>query len=255
MDVTDGVPAAHHVRPVVHETLTGKTLLFSQKDVQSEMHLLRPFELQFEYTKIMMGFLLHNPQPRRIAMVGLGGGSLAKFCYRYLPQAHITVIEINPYVIAHRDAFSVPPDDDRFTVIQADAAHWIQQTEQRFDVLLADGFDIEGLPEALSSPQYYDGCFQVLQPGGMLVANLHGCHPNVEVFLDRIQASFRASVLTVQDPSATNRVAFAVKDDAYAFSAITSTRRPAHMDPHAWQDLLPSMARLFLACRQLARQD
>jgi hypothetical protein len=27
--------------------------------------------------------------------IGLGGGSLAKFCYRHLPNSRITVVEIN----------------------------------------------------------------------------------------------------------------------------------------------------------------
>ena len=37
----------------------------------------------------MMGFLLFKPQPRSIGMIGLGGGSLAKFCYRYLSRTRI----------------------------------------------------------------------------------------------------------------------------------------------------------------------
>ena len=51
----------------------------------------------------MMGFLLFIPSPARILMVGLGGGSLAKFCFRHLPDAAIDVVEINPHVIALRD--------------------------------------------------------------------------------------------------------------------------------------------------------
>ena len=103
-------------KPVVYESLTSKSLFFSAQDVQSRMHILRPDELQFEYTKIMMGFLLHNPKPLSIAMIGLGGGSLAKFCYRHLPRTDIVVVEINPHVLALRDAFAIPPDDHRFSV-------------------------------------------------------------------------------------------------------------------------------------------
>ena len=47
-------------------------------------------------------------------MIGLGGGSLAKFCHHYLPETRITVVEINPHVIAMRRHFQVPDDD----------AHW-----------------------------------------------------------------------------------------------------------------------------------
>ena len=120
-----------HVKPVVYESLSSKSLFFSTQDVQSKMDLLQPDALQFEYTRIMMGFLLHQPQPRRIAMLGLGGGSLAKFCYRYLPDADITVVEINPHVIARRSDFLVPADDQRFRVVQVDAADFVRTIETR----------------------------------------------------------------------------------------------------------------------------
>jgi spermidine synthase len=247
------LPLMTHVKPVVYETLTSKSLFFSLRDVQSRMDIEHPYALQFDYTKIMMGFLLHNPQPLSIAMVGLGGGSLAKFCYRYLRQSRITVIEINPHVIALRDDFALPIDDERFSVHLADAAHFIQNTESKFDVVLADGFDIDGLPEQLSSSQFYDDCYDVLNPGGIFVANLHGCNLLFDLLLDRIQASFKGSLLTVNDPSASNRLAFAVKDGAHALSALGGVRRPAGMDEWAWSELMPSMARVFLASRELAR--
>jgi len=85
--------------PVVHETALAKSMVFSDIDIQSRMSVARPDELQFEYTRLMMGVLLFQPQPKRILMVGLGGGSLAKFCYKHLPDTHITVVEINPHVI------------------------------------------------------------------------------------------------------------------------------------------------------------
>ena len=50
------------------------------------MSLDEPDALVTAYTRKMMAFLLFNPAPKRIAMVGLGGGSLAKFCYRNLPK-------------------------------------------------------------------------------------------------------------------------------------------------------------------------
>jgi spermidine synthase len=251
----NGVDASGHVKPVVYETLTSKSMFFSLQDVQSRMHILQPYALQFEYTRIMMGFLLHNPRPLSIAMVGLGGGSLAKFCYRYLAQTDITVIEINPHVIALRDAFAIPPDDHRFTVVQADAAEFVETTEGKFDILLADGFDIVGLPDVLCTTQYYDNCYRLLNPGGMLAANLHGFNLQFDVVLDRIRSSFHGSLLTVKDPDATNRVAFAVKGDPHALESLAGVRRPDGFDELAWRELLPSMARVFLASRELGRSS
>jgi len=242
-----------YAKPFIRETLTSKSLFFTIYDVQSSMHIQRPDELQFEYTRLMMGLLLFNPRPKSILMVGLGGGSLAKFCYRYLPETQITVVEINPHVIALRKEFAVPDDDHRFTVEQGDAATFIGRTERKFDIILADGFDDTGLPEQLSSRQYYDDCRRALHSGGLIVANLHRCNKLFDIFLDRLQAAFDTPLLKVNDQGASNCVVFAINQSADPDGKLAGMRRPEYMEEDAWKELLPSMARVFLAARELER--
>src|SRR5438045_2644595 len=54
--------------------------------VQSQMLVDAPDLLVLDYTRTIMGFLLFLAQPEHIGMIGLGGGSIQKYCYRYLPQ-------------------------------------------------------------------------------------------------------------------------------------------------------------------------
>ncbi|MFP3747784.1 spermidine synthase, partial [Achromobacter sp. SIMBA_011] len=84
-----------------------------------------PVRLELGYTRVMMGFLLLQPAPARISMLGLGGGSLAKYCYRHLPDSAMEAVEINPQVIALRDVFRIPHDDARFAVVCADGADYV----------------------------------------------------------------------------------------------------------------------------------
>jgi spermidine synthase len=93
-------------RPVPRVRTRGdrRTLEFQGGDIQSEMLLSNPDALVLDYARAMMCFALFAPRPRHILMVGLGGGSLAKFCYRHFPDARITVLEISAEVIALRDA-------------------------------------------------------------------------------------------------------------------------------------------------------
>ncbi len=81
-----------------------------------------PCELVVPYTRTMMGFLLFAPQPTNIVVIGLGGGSIPKYCHRYLPQSSVTVTEINPQVVALREVFRIPPDDERLRVLCEDGA-------------------------------------------------------------------------------------------------------------------------------------
>ena len=100
-------------RPFLRRQRHSLALHFDLFAIQSEMLLDAPDELMVGYTQTMMGFLLFQPAPSGIGMIGLGGGSLAKFCYRYLPSAVIAVAEIDVDVIALRNEFLRPRRTDR----------------------------------------------------------------------------------------------------------------------------------------------
>src|SRR6478735_2010260 len=112
-------------KPFVKKDGAQLTLQFSPASIQSQLCLDEPNRLQLGYTRTLLGFLLFAPRPRHITMIGLGGGSLPKYCYNALPDTHIEVIEINADVIALRNTFMVPKDNERFTVHCADGADYI----------------------------------------------------------------------------------------------------------------------------------
>jgi hypothetical protein len=76
-------------RPFIVDSGSRRYLHFDLDAVQSAMHLEYPDRLCLAYTRKMMAFLLFNHAPERILLLGLGGGSLAKFCYRRLPCSGI----------------------------------------------------------------------------------------------------------------------------------------------------------------------
>jgi len=239
--------------PIVHETALSKSMVFSDIDIQSRMSVARPDELQFEYTRLMMGVLLFQPQPKSILMVGLGGGSLAKFCYTHLPNTRITVVEINPHVIALRQSFCIPDDDARFQVVQMDAAHFMAHTDHMYDVVFVDGFDQHGMPEQLCSPQFYSDCRRVLTSGGVAVANLHRYSPYRDVYVDRIDSVFDGASWVVNAPGTTNCVVFAMSDFSRDTKITFSKHTPVHMSHEAWAQISPSVARVFLATQRAAQ--
>jgi spermidine synthase len=201
-----------HVAPFVCEGRNSKTLHFSLQAVQSKMSNSRPFDLALDYTRTMMGFLTLNRHPKHIAMIGLGGGSLAKFCYRHLPKTRITVLEINPHVIALRDDFLIPANDARFTVIEADGAVFLRESNQQFDVVLVDGFDHQGIPPQLCSQSFYDDCFGALTERGVMVTNLHNGEPMYESFIGRVDLAFNGNFAEVAANHNGNVIVFGARE-------------------------------------------
>lgn len=242
-----------HPLPVVEETLGGKSLSFAGNEVQSAMRILEPDALELEYTRLMMGFLVFCPAPRRLLLIGLGGGSLAKFCHANLPGTDITVVEINPHVIALRREFSIPNDDARFRVLEDDAARYVAQTTERFDVVLVDGFDVLGVPPELSSPRFYADCRAVLAPTGTVAVNLHRCHPAVTQYVDRIRAAFAVPLTLVNDQEGSNCLVFACQEPALHQAPRVAMPRPGTMPSQAWSTICSSVARVFLEAQVVRR--
>ncbi|RQS71994.1 spermidine synthase [Burkholderia sp. Bp8963] len=231
--------------PVIVESEHLVTLCFDGRGMQSTMLRAAPDALALGYTRTMMGFLLLQPAPTRIAMIGLGGGSLTKYCHRHLPDARITAIEISPDVIALRDRFCIPPDDERLAVICADAAQYMSTTSETFDALLLDGFNAGGVPAELVSAAFYEACHARLNDDGVLAANLLRDDPRLGDCLTRLRDAFGPSVtLAPAENSAENIIAFAWKSDAPLPSLeALMARAEQHAGPHR-ADLVEAAVRI-----------
>ncbi|MDL2357675.1 MAG: transferase spermidine synthase [Pseudomonadota bacterium] len=204
-------PPGDAAAPLVITRGDRRTLEFAPGEVQSEMRLSRPDALVTAYARAMMCFALFVPRPRDILMVGLGGGSLAKFCYRHFPHARITVLELRADVIALRAQFCVPPDDARFRVLHADAVAYLAGRPAGVDVLLVDGFDAAGLPPALGSSRFYADCRRALREDGVLVANMFSYDPHYPAMLGRLRLLFGGQVCWFDKVAGNNRILFAVR--------------------------------------------
>jgi spermidine synthase len=205
-----------------------RTLHVGGEAIQSSMRLGDPWSLALDYTRCMMGFLLLHPQPRRALMIGLGGGSLAKFFHRHLRATRVRVVELDERVVAAaRRHFSLPPDDARLQVEIGDGAQALYP--ECCDVLVVDAFQDELHVPALATEAFYDAAFLALGEPGVLVVNFMDDDPQLDACLRRLEASFGGAVLTMNALYDPNLLAFACKG------------MPASID---WQLLRARAARL-----------
>jgi spermidine synthase len=202
--------------PLVFELGNIRSLLANWAFVQSAMDINDPVNLMLDYTRVMMGFLLFHGSPCAIEIIGLGGGSLAKYCYSYLPTATIRAIEIDPEVIAMGEQFCMPPEGRRFEIICDDGAEFVRHDTDTCDIMLVDGFDTHGQPAQLCSSEFYRDCRSRLNDGGILVANLCDHAWKHGAILARIRECFEA-VVVVPIESGMNRVVFAFEDQRSLF--------------------------------------
>ena len=199
-------------KPFIVDSGLRRSLHFDLDAVQSAMYLEYPDRLSLRYTRKMMAFLLFNHAPARILLLGLGGGSLAKFCYRRLPHAAVTAVEVNPHVIALREAFRIPPDDDRFRVICADGAAYVARLERSKDVILADACDRVGIAPELDAMAFYQDAYRCLSSGGVFVTNVCGDVNSCVAHVGKIRDVFGDGFMTLQAKQDDNVIVFAFKE-------------------------------------------
>jgi spermidine synthase len=196
----------------ISEKFGVRALHIGSDTVQSAMRIARPNDLEVVYTRSMMAFLLFNAEPREVLMIGLGGGSLAKFVYHHLPQARTTAIEVNPQVVEiARQYFLLPQNDARLNVMVADGVEYVARKELAADVLIVDGYDAESQVEALTTLSFYRDCAQALGDNGILVVNLWGGDRSFNACVERIGGAFGGRVLCLPAGKPGNIAAFAFK--------------------------------------------
>lgn len=210
----DDIMTGRYAKPFILDDGRVRRLYFTLRYLQSSMALKDPHRLDLAYTRKMMAFLLFHPNPKRILLIGLGGGSLAKFCHRHLPRACVTAVEIDPTVIAMGSQFGVAADE-RLAIHQADAADFLPTTQADTDVLLLDAFDRHGIAPSLSNPAFFEAARRRLRPNGLLVANLAGAEENWRPHLGMLRDAFDERVILVRVAGDDNHIAFAFTGSAF----------------------------------------
>src|SRR5262245_15835986 len=161
------------------------------------MRIADPWALALDYTRCMMGFLLFHPEPREALMIGLGGGSLAKFFYRNLKKTTVRVVELDERVLAAaRTQFALPPDDARLRVEIGDGAEAL--SPECCDVLVVDAYHDEEHVQELASAEFYDAAWLALAPQGVMVVNFMDDDRLFDVYIKRMEAAFGGCVLAMK---------------------------------------------------------
>ena len=191
-------------------------LHFGSPWVQGAMRIARPWQLELAYQQQMMACALFTSRPKRIVQLGLGAAALTKFCYRNLPSARITVVEISAQVIdTARRSFALPQDDERLEVVQADAREYLGDRRRagRADWLQVDLYDAAARGPVFDDAEFYDLCRRVLRRPGVACFNLFGSRFDQPAVL--VAVAIQPVVLAL-DPRTNERFAPAVKRAAVA---------------------------------------
>lgn len=223
-------------------------LHFGSTWIQGAMRIARPWNLELEYTREMMASLLLRDDtgwPRKVLLIGLGAASLTKFLYRNFPLAHLTVVEIEPGVVAAaRQFFKLPEDPKRINLVIGDGVEYVLNSDRKFDLILVDGYDQNASSGALDTLPFYQGCRARLRGDGILSVNLLTSDRRFDNSITRIAEAFDDRVLVFPSCESGNAIALAADGDPVEVSLYDLREKALDLNKETGLNLMPSIARL-----------
>lgn len=232
----------------IREEAGVRTLHFGSEWIQGAMRIARPWNLELEYTREMMASLLLRDAPRKVLQIGLGAASLTKFLYRHYPLAHLTVVEIEPAVVAAaRQFFKLPEDPKRINLVVGDGAEYVPNSNKQFDLILVDGYDENARCGALETLPFYCACRARLSDDGIVAVNLLTRSRSYGATVARIIKASEDRALVLPSCESGNAIAFAAAGDPIEISFDDLKENALKLKHETGLNLLPTLARLAQA--------
>ena len=151
-----------------------RTLLFERGGGrQSVVKPGDPDHLELPYARVALAGLALCEEPRRILVVGLGGGTLPMFLRTHYPAATIDVAEIDPDVVDVAKKFFGFVEDERMRAHVGDGRQFIERAPQRdYDIIFLDAFGARDVPKHLTTREFLQITRRALKPNGVVVSNV-----------------------------------------------------------------------------------
>jgi spermidine synthase len=212
-----------------------RTLHFDSEPTQSAMSLEKPDELQLDYAKAMMSFLLFKElEDDDFLLMGLGGGSIAKFVLQNFPQCRIEAVEYRAEVaeIAH-DYFALPREKNLNVVIDCGAHYALERCELQkefYSVIMLDAFDATGMATALCNPEFFAACKAMLKKDGILVVDLWNATEQFKQLISWIGSLFEAKLLFLPVDGVVNVIGLFFNENTPIYSRRELQRRAIKLE-------------------------
>lgn len=177
-----------------------RSLHFNSEPLQSAMAVAQPDHLHLAYAQAMMSWLLFaDVEEDDLLLIGLGGGSIAKYLLQQLPRCHLEAVEYRQAVVDIAHAYFGLPKDDRLNVVVEDGARYVYERihlqEAFYRVILLDAFDATGMAPALCCPEFFKACHTLLKQNGILVVDLWNSKAEFEQPFKWLGTLFQAKML------------------------------------------------------------
>ena len=129
-------------------------------------------DLPVDYTRFMTASLMYAKDLRSVLEIGFGGGRTAWYLHRFLPDGAITSVELDPSVVELAKKYFGIRDEPKFQVVNRDGRIYLNESKERYDVILIDAYRGPFVPFHLLTKEFYQIVKDHLAEGGVVAQNV-----------------------------------------------------------------------------------
>ncbi|MEE9383518.1 MAG: fused MFS/spermidine synthase [Nannocystaceae bacterium] len=212
--------------------------------IESRWDMSHPHSLDLDYARTMMaGFLLH-PAPRRMMMMGLGGGQITNYLFERFPDLEIDAVDIDPEVVRLARKYFGVPQHPRYRTHVDDGRLFIEKSSKRWDLMMLDAFRGAFVPFHLKTREFYRACLTHLSSDGVVVANLHNMTTMYPHDRNTLAAVFPHRYSFVSE--AGNQTTFVASASSRRIGTFEIRAHAATVAPHLEFDVMGLAARYYM---------
>ena len=181
----DGLIA--HVETAYNDIFVGKvqTLLkmsFQWKGwyfYESAVNLVDADDLPMLYARTVGLAAIYPQDIKRVLVLGLGGGAVPLYLARFLPDATVDSVEVDPGVIEAAKKYFGLRETERFHLIEGDGRIYLNRHSEKYDIIVLDAFSGSYIPFHMMTKEFYQLVREHLAPHGVVAINIL---PSVKVY-------------------------------------------------------------------------
>ncbi|HEU4736559.1 MAG TPA: fused MFS/spermidine synthase [Solirubrobacterales bacterium] len=143
---------------------------------------------------LVLPFAAASREPRRIAILGNGAGTVARAYGHFFPATAVDAVEIDPELTElGRRYFDLR--NPRMRTFAEDARPWLRRADGGYDAIMVDAYRQPYIPFYLATREFFELVRERLAPAGMVVVNVG--HPQESDELERVLGRTMAAAFPV----------------------------------------------------------
>jgi spermidine synthase len=151
---------------------------------QSQTNLADSDDLPMPYSRTMSIAAIFPHDIKRVLVLGLGAGSIPAYLQRFVPDAVIDAVELDPGVIEVAKKYFGLRETEKFRLIPGDARMFLNRHTEPYDLIFVDAFTGSYIPFHLMTKEFYQLVRNRLSPHGVAAFNFL---PSKDIFESNVR--------------------------------------------------------------------